>query len=299
MTLDDQLGLEGPMRKVTITGAHGKAGRAAVAEFLAAGYEVLACDIAGPVGRNSDLGCPTMRVDLSDYGQCVQALDGADAVVHLANIPEPGMYPPAQTINANTAMNQNVFLAAAALRIPRVVWASSETTLGLPFGEPGGTLEYLPVDEGHYPHPASSYALSKVLGEAAAEQVARWSDTSFVGLRITNIFSEADYAKVPTFWAEPSSRGWNAFGYVDARDVALACRNAVEAQTKGSINLIIAAADSLMDRPSAELAKEVFPEVPVRGSIEGHQSLLSIDAAREAIGYQPQHSWRDSVSAGA
>ncbi|MCQ9164752.1 MULTISPECIES: NAD(P)-dependent oxidoreductase [unclassified Arthrobacter] len=283
-----------PVKTVAVTGAHGKAGRAAVAEFLAHGYQVLACDLAGPVGRNSDLGTPTMRVDLTDYGQALQALTGADAVVHLANIPEPGMFPPAETLNRNTAMNHNVFLAAQALGLARVVWASSETTLGLPFAGDGGTLRYAPVDEAHFPHPSSTYALSKVLGEAAAAQFAAWSGIPFVGLRLTNIFSADEYAQVPGFWADPLSRAWNLWGYVDARDVGAACRNAVEAASTGSENLIIAAADTVMDRPSAELLDEFFPGLERRRDVSGHETLLAIDAARRVIGYAPAHSWRDN-----
>jgi hypothetical protein len=40
-------------------------------------------------------------------------------------------------------MNFNVFQAAANLGLSRVVWASSETTLGLPFDVPP---RYAPVD---------------------------------------------------------------------------------------------------------------------------------------------------------
>ena len=286
---------EALIKTVAVTGAHGKAGRAAVTELLDHGYNVLACDLAGPVGRNSDLGAPTMRVDLTDYGQALQALTGADAVVHLANIPEPGMFPPAQTLNRNTAMNHNVFLAAQALGLARVVWASSETTLGLPFASDGGTLRYAPVDEAHFPHPSSTYALSKVLGEVAAAQFAAWSGIPFVGLRLTNIFTEDEYAKVPGFWSEPMSRAWNLWGYVDARDVGAACRNAVEAHSTGSENLIIAAADTIMDQPSADLLAKHFPELKLRRDVHGHETLLSIDAARRVIGYEPTHSWRESV----
>lgn len=284
-----------PVKSIAVTGAHGKAGRAAVAEFLAHGYEVRACDIAGPVGRNSELGAPTMRVDLTDYGQALQFLSGTDAVVHLANIPEPGMFPPAETLNRNTAMNHNVFLAAQALGLARVVWASSETTLGLPFADDGGTLRYAPVDEAHFPHPSSTYALSKVLGEAAAAQFAAWSGIPFVGLRLTNIFTEAEYVRVPGFWSDPMSRAWNLWGYVDSRDVGAACRNAIEADSTGSENLIIAAADTVMDRPSAELLDEFFPGLERRRDVSGHETLLAIDAARRVIGYAPAHSWRDSV----
>jgi UDP-glucose 4-epimerase len=40
---------------------------------------------------------------------------------------------------------------------------------------------------------------------------------------------------------------------------------------------------------------DVYPDVPIRGDLEGQQTLLSIDKARRLLGYDPQHSWRDHV----
>ncbi len=54
-------------------------------------------------------------------------------------------------------------------------------------------------------------------------------------------------------------------------------------------------ADTVMSRPNRELLAEVFPDVPVRGEIGEHETLLSIDKARRVLGYQPRHSWRDEV----
>ncbi|GAA4221251.1 nucleoside-diphosphate-sugar epimerase [Streptosporangium album] len=113
-----------------------------------------------------------LLADLTEYGQAVEVLHGADAVVHLADIPAPEIHTPATTFNNNAVMNSNIFPAAAQLKIDRVVWASSETTLGPPFDVPP---RYAPVDEGHYPVPTSTYALSKVVSEITAEHIAQWS----------------------------------------------------------------------------------------------------------------------------
>src|SRR5213075_3062098 len=163
------------------------------------------------------------RADLTDYGQAVEALTEAkaDAVVHLANIPAPGLSTPAVTFNSNITMNFNVFQAAAALKLSRVVWASSETTLGLPFDTPP---RYAPVDEDHYPVPTSTYALSKVASETVAEHIAQWSGIPFVALRFSNIMAPSDYELFPSVWGDSTLRRWNLWGYVDERDVAAACR---------------------------------------------------------------------------
>ncbi|GAA2038709.1 NAD(P)-dependent oxidoreductase [Terrabacter terrae] len=276
-----------------MTGAAGKAGRAAVAELLEHGYRVTATDVAAaPDG----LRAPYLRADLTDHGQVVDVLDGADAVVHLANIPAPGLRPAARTLTENTTMNAHVFLTAQTLGLRKVVWASSETTLGLAFS-PEAPPRYVPVDEDHFPHPESTYALSKVLSESMAAHISNWSGIPFVGLRFSNIFTDEDYRAVRSFQADATSRMWNLWGYIDVRDAAASCRNALQADTSGSVNVIIANDDTIMERPSAELLREVFPAVEVRSELKGRETLLSNALARRLIGFGPQHGWRGGIPA--
>jgi nucleoside-diphosphate-sugar epimerase len=277
---------------VAVTGALGKVGRAVVQDLVAHGYTVHATDVQGPFGERAGLGVDVMRAALSDYGQAVEALAGCSAVVHLANIPQPGMESPPDTLNRNLAANNNVFLAAQRLGLRKVVWASSETTLGLPFDVPP---RYAPVDEAHFPYPTTTYALSKVLSEDVAAQVSDWSSIPFVGLRLSNVFPPEAYAQVRSFQGDPASRRWNLWGYVDVRDAATAFRLALEVETTGSKNVIIAAADTIMDTPSAELLAAEFPGVELRREVGEFETLLAIDGARELLGFEPQHSWRDEV----
>jgi nucleoside-diphosphate-sugar epimerase len=276
-------------QRVCVTGANGQAGRAVVRDLLDHGYDVAATDITGT--RDNGL----LRADLTDYGQALEVLHGAEAVVHLANIPAPGLATPAVTFNANMTMNFNVFQAAASLDLSRVVWASSETTLGLPFDVPP---RYAPVDEDHYPVPTTTYALSKVASETTAGHIAQWSGIPFVALRFSNIMSPADYERFPAAWADPLARRWNLWGYIDERDAAAACRLALEVPGEavaGSPSFIIAAADTVMDRPSADLLAEVFPGVELTRDVGKFGTLLAIDRAREVLGFEPRHSWRDHV----
>jgi nucleoside-diphosphate-sugar epimerase len=271
-----------------------------VRELREHGYDVLPTDTS--VSRD-DANDGVMRADLTDYGQATEVLRGCDAVVHLANIPAPGRLTPSVTFNANVSMNFNVFHAAAALGLARVVWASSETTLGLPFGGgreqvPGGegvAPKYAPVDEDHFPNPNTTYALSKVTSETIAEHISGWSGIPFIGLRISNIMEPHDYERFPSWWEDPHLRKWNLWGYIDARDVAAACRLGLEAETTGSSNVIVAAADTVMNRPSLKVLNEVFPGVEVSRDPGEYGTLLSIDRARALIGYKPAHSWRQHV----
>ncbi len=279
---------------VAVTGALGKVGRAVVQDLLAHGYTVHASDAQGPFGERAGLGVDVMRADLTDYGQAVEALGGCTAVVHLANIPQPGMESAPDTFNRNMAANANVFLAAQRLGLRKVAWASSETTLGLPFDEPP---RYAPVDEAHFPYPTSTYALSKVLSEDLAAQVSAWSGIPFVGLRLSNVFPPEAYAQVPSFHGDPALRRWNLWGYIDVRDAATAFRLAIETPTSGSQNVVVAAADTIMDTPSADLLAAEFPGVELRRDVGEFGTLLAIDAARELLGFEPAHSWRDEVAA--
>src|ERR1700734_1867213 len=281
-------------QRICVTGASGQAGRAVVRELLDHGYDVAATDVAA---TRPDLEAGMLRADLTDFGQAIEALRGAEAVVHLANIPAPGLATPAVTFNSNITMNYNVFTAAASLGLSRVVWASSETTLGLPFDVPP---RYAPVDEDHYPVPTSTYALSKVASETVAGQIAHWSGIPFVALRFSNIMSPGDYQRFPAAQADPQARRWNLWGYIDERDAAAACRLALEAPPEavaGSPSFIIAAADTVMNRPSAGLLAEVFPGVSLTRDVGEFGTLLAIDRARRALGFEPRHSWRDHVAA--
>ena len=288
------------VKRVCVTGATGKAGRAAVRELREHGYDVVATDA---VVRAGDERGSVLRADLTDYGQATEVLRGADAAVHLANIPAPGLATPAVTFNANVSMNFNVFHAAAALGLQTVVWASSETTLGLPFGGgpeqiPGAAGQpprYAPVDEDHFPVPTTTYALSKVASETVAEHISQWSGIPFTGLRISNIMDPDEYRHFPSFWPDPHLRKWNLWGYVDVRDVAAACRLGLEADLAGSANVIIAAADTVMNRPSRDVLAEVFPGVPLTREIGEFGTLLAIDRAKRVLGYEPRHSWRDHL----
>lgn len=278
--------------RVCVTGGSGRAGPAVVADLLEHGHSVVSADLVTPA---VDLGdAVILRADLTDYGQAVEVLQGVDAVIHLANIPAPGIRTPAVTFNQNMTMNFNVFRAASQLGLARVVWASSETTLGLPFDLPP---RYVPVDEDHYPVPTSTYALSKVASETIAGHIAQWSGIPFIALRFSNILGPPDYQEFPSFWGDPLLRKWNLWGYIDERDAATACRLSLDADITGSASFIIAAADTVMTRPSAELMQEVFPGVPLTREVRGNGTLLSADRARQALGFLPQHSWRDHLPA--
>jgi nucleoside-diphosphate-sugar epimerase len=284
------------MTRIAVTGGSGKAGRVVVRDLAERGHEVLNIDrLPSPESNAPDSPVPYLAADLTDLGQALEALAGGDAmpgfdaVVHLAAIPSPAHATPDQVFRTNMTSTHAVFAAAARLGIQRVVWASSETTLGLPFTRPP---DYAPVDEAHM-YPETSYALSKVLGEEMARQFSRWSGIAIIGLRFSNIMVRDDYERFPSYWDDPHLRKWNLWGYVDESHVAQSVRLALEADINGADNFIIAAADTVMKRPSRDLMAEVFAGVPVADGVSGTDTLLAIDKARAMLGYSPQFSWRE------
>ena len=281
------------MARVVVTGGSGKLGRAVVAELLEHGWEVHNLDLAAP----HEPTCPHTRIDLTDYGQVVEALTGideryagVDAVVHLAAVPGPGVAGNAATFANNVPSTYNVFAAAKLAGIKNVVWASSETVLGLPFDTPP---PYVPVDEDYPGRPETAYSLGKLLDEQQAAQFCRWDpELKIIGLRFSNVMEPDDYAAFPGFDADARVRSWNLWSYIDARDGAQAVRLALAHERPGFDVFIVANADTVMSRPNAELLTEVFPDVPHRRAFGPHDTLLSIDKARRVLGFEPRHSWR-------
>jgi nucleoside-diphosphate-sugar epimerase len=266
------------MARVVVTGGAGKLGRACVDELVRHGWDVVVFDRVHPP---SESGAGFVPIDLTNYGQVLDAMLGVeeryrrlDALVHLAAVPAPGIVPDHQTFTNNITCTWNVVSAARRAGVTNIVWASSETVLGLPFDTPP---PYIPVDE------------------AMAVQLCRWNpELKMIGLRFSNVMQPADYTRFPSFDGDPGSRKWNLWGYIDARDGAQAVRLALESDLTGTDVFIIANADTVMSRPNAALIAEFYPDVEVRGDLGEHDTLLSIEKARRLLGYRPTYSWRDA-----
>lgn len=278
--------------RIAVTGGSGKLGRSVVRRLNQDGHEVTNLDLTGPKSRGFT------QIDLRNYGHVLDALlglddrhGGVDAVVHLAAIPAPGLAPEAATFENNMLSTYNVFQATRRAGIRKLVYASSETVLGLPFDvDP----PYIPVDEEYPARPESTYSLVKHLEEQMAVQLTRWDpELSIVALRFSNVMDPDDYEAFPAFDADASLRKWNLWGYIDGRDGAQAVVKALEYETPGFEAFIIANADTVMQRSSASLAAEVFPAVTVTKELGEHETMLSIDKAKRLLGFAPEHSWRD------
>jgi nucleoside-diphosphate-sugar epimerase len=287
---------------IIVTGGSGKVGRACVKDLMAHGYDVTSVDLTPPPGLTNP---PTpgqvrfTRADVTDFGEAMAAVSMIDervekvtGIVHLAAIPAPGQTPNHVAFTTNIVSTYNIFEAARQLGIRNVVWASSETVYGVPY--PKGPA-YVPVDE-DIQNPETAYSLSKALGEDMARHFCRWDKKmKIIGLRFSNVMEPADYVNFPAFDADPKSRHFNLWTYIDARDAAQAIRLALESKIRGAEVFGIANADSVMSRPNEALLDKVFPKTKRKRAIKDNESLISIDKARKVLGYRPKYPWRKQI----
>jgi len=280
-------------KKVVVTGGSGMLGRWVVRHFVEQGYEVLNVDTRLP---EEEL-CPTLIVNLEDLGQTYGALAGADAVVHMAAIPRAGMVPPEVTFRNNVMSTYNVLEAAAGLGIRKAVIASSESSYGICFAVNPLGPKYVPMDEAHPQLPEDSYGLSKVVNEATADMFHRRTGMQVVSLRLGNVIPPEWYERFPSFIHKPEERDRILWSYIDTRDAAEACRLAIETDGLGSVAINLASDETSMDVKSHELMAARYPDIKdFRAPLEGFETLLNNEKAKQLLGWQPKYRWREQLN---
>lgn len=275
--------------RIAVTGSSGLLGRHTVERLRADGHEVLGLDLVGTPGVGFT------RVDFTDYGQTLDTFlgvtarhSGLDAVVHLAAIPVNGLVPDVTTFHNNMSVSFNVLFGALRAGIRTIVYASSITAMGFPFDEAPAAL---PVDESATAA-NNTYGLGKVLEEAMVAQLVRWYPaTSITALRYTNVVPPDGYETFARA-SEPTYRRDLIGSYVDARDGATAVAVALEHARPGLEIYNVAAPDSGLDIPTAQLAADWFPGTPIAKSLTQFESLMSTDKL-QALGFTAEHLWRD------
>jgi len=269
---------------VAVTGAAGGIGRWVVRELRAAGHSVAAID-----QRVSDQVEDLTVLDLAQAEAAIDALRGAEAVVHLAAVPGPRM-PPWSTFDPNMATTYHVLEAVREHRIPRVVMASSIWAYGYNPPAEDRIPPRAPLVEDMGVPTTNCYGLSKRLLEQLGREYAAVTGCQVVCMRYPWVAQPQQLGPVRDdgeLWQR--AEFWS---YVEVRDVALACRLAVERGDLGFAVLNIGAADTRSATPSEELAARHLPQTELVRPVPGHQALYSIERARTLLGYEPRHSWR-------
>ena len=278
--------------RVIVTGGSGRAGIHTVREFADAGYEVINLDTKRPT---QSLPGGFIQLDLTDAGEVYDALIQVkpDWVCHLAANPSPSGYPRQQTFANNVISTYNVMQAAGDLGVKRLVYASSEMATG--WLTTDQLPPQFPFNETDRVDSPNAYALSKYLGEPIADSmVLRYPDLAICSLRINNIILPDGYDVLEYRRRHFPEGGANFWSYIDARDVAGACRAALAGESRGHEVFLIAAADTCLDMPIQEAVERAYgPGANFAPGHGPHQSAFDCSKMQRFFGWTAQHSWRD------
>jgi len=281
--------------KILVTGGSGNVGTAVVAELGSAGHEVIVFDVKPP--RSS--GVNFIQGSVTEP-ECIEgAVDGVDAIVHLAAIPAPRPeIAPVDFMRVNVTGTFNVLEAAGKRGVKKVALASSDSSLGFVFSTHRFSPEYFPIDEAHPLRPQDPYGLSKLIGEELCKAASRKYGISTICLRFCWVWFEDTFPqRAAILKGDPAALSKTMWGYVGVRDAAQACRCAVECDSAfGDDNaFFITAEDTYADTPSLELIRTYYPGVLRIADAylhEAHKALFDISKARLLLGYRPQHGCR-------
>lgn len=290
--------------RVFFTGGSGKAGRWAIKHLLEQGHHVVNID-----QTPSGLDCPELLVDLCDAGQVIGAMSQFvdfdelepgtgvpkyDAVVHFAAVPRVMIGTDGECFRQNTITTYNVIEAAVKLGVPKVIFASSETTYGICFAEGDLKPDFIPVDETHPTVPHDSYAMSKVCNEATGRSFQARAGADIYALRINNVIEPHEYAEMfPRVIENPSLRRRNIFGYIDARDLGHMVDRCLKIDGLGYEVFNVANDDMSVGITTDQVIAQFYDGVEQRREMGPNETFYCNRKAKDMLGFSPKHSWRD------
>ncbi|MEX0763453.1 MAG: NAD(P)-dependent oxidoreductase [Dehalococcoidia bacterium] len=276
--------------KIVVTGGSGRAGRHIIPELVAHGHEIVNADTQ----RGPEQGARFADVDCTDFGQAVAVLKGADAVIHMAAIPNPLVAPEHVVFRINMVSNWNVLEAAEIHGIRKVVMASSINAIGAGFSKAPVAPLYFPIDEQHPTRVEDGYAQSKWLGEEMADAFCRRRDMQIASMRFHALMDEetqrAQQEKPITGATGRRSMGF--WGWTDRQDAARACRLAIEKDWTGHEAFFINGRDTVLSIPTEEAIEQAYPGVPLKNLLPGFASALDTSKAERILGWVHEAEWK-------
>ncbi|MCH7943441.1 MAG: NAD(P)-dependent oxidoreductase [Proteobacteria bacterium] len=310
--------------RVAVTGGSGRLGRFVVDE-LSRHTRVTVLDIAPGPSSTSPSSTSLARqrhivVDILDLDGVYRALEGHDAVVHLAAIDAAVETTPKRYFETNVEGSFNILQAAHDRGISKLVMASSVAAFGFGGDNPDHPPRYLPIDEAHPLNPNGAYGLSKQVGEVVARGFAIRGVTQIACLRPTLIIRHEVVGEVDNLArleagdpsgianfdlsgiAEPFGEALSAMrSYVMPEDVARCFRRALEVDFGAFDIFNVAARDTIGPIDSlAALESELgyLPEVrdPERYAADPTASLIDSRHARDILGWEAPRTWPEIVS---
>jgi len=300
--------------KVLVTGAVGMLGRHVVDE-LRPHCRVTGYDLKAPPDGQGLGGVPVLQGDMLDVAALRRAVQGQNAVVHIAAVPNIWSGAGDRIMSVNVTGTWNLLAAAEEAGVKRVILCSSDSVAGFTVRE-GRMIppDYLPVDHHHSLRPTDPYALSKHLGEETGRAFAARGALEVMALRpVFILFPEMHVevvarARDPRGYRGPAAGGPSAAGggpawnHVDPRDLARAFRLSLELDRCPFTSVFISAAATLSPEPTLDrLARALdgrLPEVrlPALYRANPHAPLYDLSYARDLLGFEPAHHWRSLLA---
>lgn len=295
---------------VLVTGGSGKIGGYVLRELLSAGHTLSNFSQTTPLVEQ----VRHIQGDITDLEQMLHACRDQDAVVHLAAVPGPGITTPERLMYVNDRGVYNVLEAAVASRAQKVVFGSSKEAMNTDYRRFDTRPRYFPIDEEHPAQPRNEYGISKLINEITCKRFTEAYGIGAISLRINhNWYLDRAGAAVAvrSGWNRErtveeqwegyrryivdSDRGRsNLWTVTDARDAARAFRLAVENDSIGHEVFLINGADTCSLEETPTLAARHYDGVPLRRPLTGFDSFVSTAKARNLLGYEPVHTWRQS-----
>jgi nucleoside-diphosphate-sugar epimerase len=253
-------------------------------------------------------GAEVIEGDIRSYHIVREAVDGVHLVIHQAALPSVprSVRDPITTNDVNVVGTLNVLTASRDARVARLVYASSSSVYG--------PAAMLPTPESATVHPISPYAVSKLAGENYCRAFAELYGFETVTLRYFNVFGPrqnplSQYAGVIPLFTRRLLQGQppqvfgdgtqtRDFTFVEnvVRATLAAC---TAARVTGRVfNVAAGSPVSVLEllRILGEiLSTSLRPDFHPARTGDVLHSHAAIDAAREALGYQPSVSFRDGL----
>jgi UDP-glucose 4-epimerase len=280
--------------KVAVTGSSGFFAKYVIDALIHHGYDIVGIDRKD--GHPNESRFAFEKADLTVMQDALRALDGIEAVIHLAGIPHPLSDPADDVYKANALGTFVTAWAAGEVGVKKFIYASSESVLGTAFHPTKYIPEYFPIDERHPTEPVDPYGISKLAAEAAVFGAAQHFGFAAAALRMPWIWG-TDNAERRELYKGLIAQypNWfkNLWAFIDARDAAQAFVLALQADLEiGVLEKYYIVNDHTWVSPvrsSKSLIEEYFDGVKVNLDPDSGFSLISNAKAKRELDWKPVH----------
>jgi len=270
------------MGVIVITGSQGLVGSAVVSYVLSSSnHDLVLVDARPALNPSSDPRVTHILADLTKY-EAWDFMAGADALIHLAGYAQPYLASSSIVMNGNCTLSWNALRAAVDAGVKRIVLAGSINAIGGCYSKNSPLYHYFPLDEQHPTLAEDAYSLSKYILEIQADGIARsHPEVSIASIRMHAVRPEVRNLNDDIKGGRKDLWGWS--GSVAS---ARACLLALEKEPGHEVFYIVGEEHCCPGHDAQDLAKQYYPDVPLRPKLEPTQSFFSSAKAERILGWK-------------